>query len=106
MIMNNDTWFVVRNTRGVTGFVGPGSQPLPLSETEMFNLGIQASNMEVNVETEFKVGDTIKVISGAWRDNISRAVAVNPSKMTLTIMVETLGTETPVTLSFSDVIKI
>ena len=106
MIMNNDTWFVVRNTRGVTGFVGPGSQPMPLTETEMFNLGIQAANMDVDVETEFKVGDTIKVISGAWKDTISRATAVNPSKMTLTISVGTFGTETPVTLSFSDVIKI
>ena len=47
MVMNDDTWYVVRNTRGVTGFVGPGSKPVPLTETEMFNLGIQAANIEV-----------------------------------------------------------
>ena len=47
MIMNDDTWYVVRNTRGVTGFVGPGSKPVPLTDTEMFNLGIQADNISV-----------------------------------------------------------
>ena len=56
MVMNDDTWYVVRNTRGVTGFVGPGSDPVPLSEAEMRNLGIVAnSNSEVEIDIE--VGD-------------------------------------------------
>ena len=62
MIMNDDTWYVVRNTRGVTGFVGPGSKPVPLTDTEMFNLGIQADNISV----EFAEGDMVTVISGVW----------------------------------------
>ena len=105
MVMNNDTWYVVRNTRGVTGFVGPGSQPMPLTETEMFNLGIQAANMEVDVETRFAVGDTVKVISGAWTDPIAKAVAINPAKMTVTIEVEMFGREQPVVLNFTEVRK-
>ena len=55
MIMNDDTWYVVRNTRGVTGFVGPGSKPVPLEESEMANMGIKHDNVVVN----FGVGDTV-----------------------------------------------
>ena len=61
MVMNDDTWYVVRNTRGVTGFVGPGSKPVPLEEHEMENLGIQRDNVIVN----FGVGDMVVVLSGA-----------------------------------------
>ena len=66
MIMNDDTWYVVRNTRGVTGFVGPGSKPVPLTEDEMASLGFR--NEEVIVD--FEVGDTVVVISGAWKDTV------------------------------------
>ena len=59
MVMNDDTWYVVRNTRGVTGFVGPGSKPVPLTEAEMRPLGIQSENVVV----DFKEGDTVTVIS-------------------------------------------
>lgn len=62
MIMNDDTWYVVRNTRGVTGFVGPGSKPVPLTEEEMANLGIKNNGLVI----DFEVGDTIKVIRGVW----------------------------------------
>ena len=106
MVMNNDTWYVVRNTRGVTGFVGPGSQPMPLTETEMFNLGIQAANMDVDVKSEFAVGDTVKVINGGWKDTVAQAVAINPAKMTVTITVEMFGRDTSVELNFTDVRKL
>lgn len=72
MVMNDDTWYVVRNTRGVTGFVGPGSKPVPLTETEMFNLGIQATNMEV----EFTEGDMVTVTGGVWKDTVGVIQAV------------------------------
>lgn len=61
MIMNDATWYVVRNTRGVTGFVGPGSKPVPLTESEMKNLGIRVPEMEIDVE----LGDSVKVVAGA-----------------------------------------
>ena len=60
MDMNDDTWYVVRNTRGVTGFVGPGSKPVPLSDAEIKPLGIKTENVTV----DFKVGDLIAVIAG------------------------------------------
>ena len=64
MIMNDDTWYVVRNTRGVTGFVGPGSKPVPLTDAEMRPLGIKAENVVV----DFAEGDMIVVIGGVWKD--------------------------------------
>ena len=66
MIMNDDTWYVVRNTRGVTGFVGPGSKPVPLSEAEMKPLGIKSDNVSI----DFTEGDTIVVVAGAWKDTV------------------------------------
>ena len=101
MIMNDDTWYVVRNTRGVTGFVGPGSKPVPLTEAEMRNLGIRTENIVV----DFEEGDTIVVVGGAWKDTVGNIVAMNPHKQTITINVELFGRETPVAVSFSDVKK-
>lgn len=62
MILNDDTWYVVRNTRGVTGFVGPGSKPVPLTDEEMNNLGISIGK----VAAEYSLGDTVMAISGVW----------------------------------------
>ena len=70
MVMNDDTWYVVRNTRGVTGFVGPGSDPVPLSEAEMRNLGIVAQS-DNEVEIDIEIGDLVEVTSGAWEGRVS-----------------------------------
>lgn len=101
MIMNDDTWYVVRNTRGVTGFVGPGSKPVPLTEEEMLPLGIQSENIVV----DFEEGDTITVVAGAWEGTVGAVQTVNPAKQSLTINVELFGRETPVELSFTEVKK-
>ncbi len=100
MFMNDDTWYVVRNTRGVTGFVGPGSKPVPLTEQEMLNLGI---NNAPKIACEYKVGDVVMVVSGAWAkpDAVYNVKSVNESKRTVTIMVDTLGSEIPVELGFA-----
>jgi transcriptional antiterminator NusG len=97
--MNDDTWYVVRNTRGVTGFVGPGSKPVPLTEAEIEALGI----MNADVVVEYEVGETIVVTSGAWKDTVGMIKDVNAQKQSLTINVELFGRETPVELSFSEV---
>ncbi|MCR5784823.1 MAG: transcription termination/antitermination protein NusG [Eubacterium sp.] len=102
MIMNDDTWFVVRNTRGVTGFVGPGSKPVPLTEAEMKPLGIKVDDIVV----DFKEGDTISVIGGVWKDTVGIVQAMNQSKQTVTINVELFGRETPVEISFAEVQKL
>ena len=101
MVMNDDTWYVVRNTRGVTGFVGPGSKPVPLSEEEMMSLGFKAPDVVV----DFAVGDTVAVTAGAWKDTVGVIRPVNESKQSITINVEMFGRETPVELSFSEIKK-
>lgn len=101
MVMNDDTWYVVRNTRGVTGFVGPGSKPVPLTEEEMENLGFK--NQEVIAY--FEEGDTVVVTAGAWKDTVGAVKSINEGKKTITINVEMFGRETPVELGFGEVKK-
>ena len=102
MIMNDDTWYVVRNTRGVTGFVGPGSKPVPLSDIEMRSLGIKTDNIVV----DFEEGDTVTVLAGAWKDTVGVIHQMNHNKQVLTIHVELFGRETPVEVNFADVRKV
>ena len=102
MIMNDDTWYVVRNTRGVTGFVGPGSKPVPLSEAEMKPLGIKSDNVSI----DFAEGDTIVVVAGAWKDTVGAVYKIDYNKQTVTINVELFGRDTPVEISFSEVRKL
>ena len=99
MVKTNDTWYVVRNTRGVTGFVGPGSEPIPLSEEEMKPLGIRMENVSV----DFKEGDTIAVVAGVWKDTVGVVTRMDYNKQTATINVELFGRETPVEISFAEV---
>jgi transcriptional antiterminator NusG len=100
MVMNDEVWYVVRNTRGVTGFVGPDSkQPVPLSDAEMRSMGIK--NNEVIVD--FEVGDTITVISGVWENTTGVIKQINTHKQIVTISVDMFGRETPVEISFSEV---
>lgn len=101
MVMNDDTWYVVRNTRGVTGFVGPGSKPVPLTEAEMKPLGIKMENMTV----DFTEGDTIAVVAGVWKDTIGVVQRIDYGKQVATINVELFGRETPVEISFAEVRK-
>ena len=102
MEMNDDTWYVVRNTRGVTGFVGPGSKPVPLTEAEMKPLGIQAENVSI----DFAEGDSIAVVAGVWKDTVGVVSKLDYGKQTATINVEMFGRETPVEISFAEVRKL
>ena len=102
MIMNDDTWYVVRKTRGVTGFVGPGSKPVPLTDAEMKPLGIQTEDIVV----DFKEGDTVSVIGGVWKDTVGVIQAMNHNKQTVSINVDLFGRETPVEISFAEVKKL
>ena len=100
MVMNDDTWYVVRNTRGVTGFVGPGSKPVPLTDMEMKPLGI---NTTADVEVDFEEGDMVTVTGGVWKDTVGVIQAMNLGKQSVTINVELFGRETPVEISFADI---
>ena len=102
MVMNDDTWYVVRNTRGVTGFVGPGSKPVPLTEEEIESMGFQKQQ---EVAVDFEVGDLIVVTTGAWKDTVGAIKSINEAKKSITISVEMFGRETPVELNFTEVKK-
>ena len=99
MVMNDDTWYVVRNTRGVTGFVGPESKPVPLTEAEMKPLGIQTKSLTV----DFEVGDMVTVVAGVWKDTKGLVQKIDFGKQTTTIKVELFGGDIPVEISFAEV---
>ena len=103
--MNADdevAWYVVRNTRGVTGFVGPGSKPVPLTEAEMKMLNVGGTT---TAHIDVKEGDAITVIAGVWKDTAGIVKRVDEGKQSVTINVEMFGRETPVEISFSDIKK-
>ena len=102
MNMNDETWYVVRNTRGVTGFVGPGSKPVPLTDAEIKPLGIKTDTVSV----DFGVGDEIAVVAGVWKDTAGVVQRMDFGKQTATIHVDLFGRETPVEISFAEVRKI
>jgi len=102
MVMNDDVWYVVRNTRGVTGFVGPDSkQPVPLTEEEMRSMGIITDKDEVALD--FEIGDTVTVTSGVWENTTGVIKHINTEKQTVTISIDMFGRETPVEIGFSDI---
>ena len=101
MVMTDDTWYVIRNTRGVTGFVGPGSKPVPLTVAEMASLGIKVSDIVV----DFEVGDTVTVMAGVWKDTVGVIQSIKHGKQRVTIHVDLFGRETPVELNFTEVKK-
>lgn len=98
MIMTDESWFVVRNTRGVTGFVGPGSKPVPLTDREVAQLGIESSDETApakSVKISHAVGDRIKIISGPLKGLSGCITAVDTENMTVDVNVSFLGRETP-----------
>ncbi|SHF82541.1 transcription antitermination protein nusG [Caldanaerobius fijiensis DSM 17918] len=102
MIMNDDTWYVVRNTRGVTGFVGPGSKPVPLSDAEVKALGIK----DVFPAIDLKVNDSVKVISGPLENFIGIVQDIDTEKRKVKVLVSMFGRETPVELNFDQLEKV
>ncbi len=103
MIMTDDTWYVVRNTRGVTGFVGPDSKPVPISEEEIEALQGKATK---EVVIEVNVGDTVVIKSGAFKDSIAKVLTTNPAKKIVTVGVDFMGGERKLEISYYDIKKI
>ena len=98
MIMNDQTWYVVRNTRGVTGFVGPGSKPVPLTEEEIANMGFLAEAEA----SPFSIGDHVIVTEGVWQDTDGVVQEVHPAKQMAVIVIDMFGRDTPVEIDFSE----
>ena len=102
MIMNDDTWYVIRNTRGVTGFVGPGSEPIPLTDAEVANLGIAKKTASVS----FAVGDTVKIVSGTLNGMEGRVDEIDEANNTVSLTVSVFGRQTSATIEISAVQKL
>ena len=102
MIVTEQTWYIVRNTRGVTGFVGSGTDPIPLTEEEIRKMGFEIK--EVNVD--YSVNDSVKILDGALRDFVGTVTEINKEKHKVKVLVSMFGRETPVELEFSQVEKI
>jgi len=103
MVVTEDTWYVVRNTRGCTGFVGPASEPTPLSEEEVKKtFGIDVSTVEVN----FKEGDRVQISGTAMDGFIGIVQGINIEERTVDLLVSMFGRETPTTLPINQVIKV
>jgi transcriptional antiterminator NusG len=103
MIMTDDTWYVVRNTRGVTGFVGPDSKPVPISKAELEALQGKATK---EVVLEVNVDDTVVITNGAFKDSIAKVLAVNESKKSVTVGVDFMGGERKLEIGFGEIKKI
>lgn len=102
MIMTDESWYIVRNTRGVTGFVGPGSKPIPLTDEEIRKLGVE----NIPVELKAEVGDNVRVISGPLENFIGVIEEIYPDKQKVRVSVSMFGRETPIDLDFEQIQKI
>ena len=102
MIYSNDIWYLVTNTRGVTGFVGPQGRPLPLTETEVARMGLE----EVALSVDFGLGDTVTVVSGPIESFSGVVVELNEATQKVKVNVEMFGRKTDVELDFVQVKKV
>lgn len=103
MVMNDETWFVVRNTRGVTGFVGPGSKPEPLSDAEVEKMGVEKVRM---ADMDVSMGDHVSVKSGPLEGFSGTVEAVDNERRKVTVKISMFGKETPVEIDYSQISKL
>jgi len=101
MIVTEQTWYIVRNTRGVTGFVGSGTDPIPLTDEEIRNMGFELANVNI----DYEVNDSVKVMDGPLKDFIGTVQEINKEKGKVKVLVSMFGRETPVELEFAQVQK-
>ena len=101
MIVTEETWYIVRNTRGVTGFVGSGTDPIPLTDEEIRNMGFDVATVTV----DYDVNDTVKITNGPLSEFVGTVQEINKEKNKVKVLVSMFGRETPVELEFSQVQK-
>ena len=102
MIVTEESWYIVRNTRGVTGFVGSGTDPIPLTDAEIRNMGFD----EVPVTVDYDVNDSVQVVNGPLEGFVGTVQEINKEKQKVKVLVSMFGRETPVELEFSQVQKV
>jgi transcription termination/antitermination protein NusG len=106
MVMTDDSWYVVRNTSGVTGFVGTGAKPIPLHESEVKHILRQMGVEEIRTKIDFELGQQVRVITGPFENFVGNIEEIYPDKGKIKVLVSMFGRETPVELEFSQVEKI
>ncbi|MEG0546782.1 MAG: transcription termination/antitermination protein NusG [Oscillospiraceae bacterium] len=97
--MNDDTWYVIRNTRGVTGFVGPEGNPTPLTDEEIYSLGVEKYTVEVN----YNKGEMVTIIDGAFEGIMGVVDEIDTENNKVKVTISMLGRETPVDLELNQV---
>ena len=102
MVLTDDSWYIVRNTRGVTGFVGPASKPVPLTDKEVRALGVETKRSE-NITVSFKVGDNVEVTTGSFEGFVGKVEKIDLEAQTADVLVSMFGRETSVTLPLTQV---
>ncbi len=106
MNMDEDSWYVVRNTPGVTGFVGMGNEPTPLRPEEVNQIMDRMSDEKPKFKVDFKVGQKVRIIDGPFNDFIGTVADIDPDKQKVRVMVSFFGRETPVELDFLEVERV
>ncbi len=106
MFMTDDSWYVVRNTPGVTGFVGSGSKPIPLSDDEARQIIRRMGGEEVRARIDFAQGENVRVNSGPFENFIGQIEEINLDKSKVRVMISMFGRETPIELDFIQVEKL
>jgi len=99
MILTDESWYIVRNTRGVTGFVGPSSKPVPLTDEEIENMGVEKQTIILN----YAVGDSVKIKHGPLENFVGIIEEISMEKKKIKVIVSMFGRETPVELEFNQV---
>ena len=99
MIVTDESWYVVRNVRGVTGFVGPGSKPVPLTDEEVASLGVEKHSVEIN----YKVGDSVKITAGFLKDAVGKVAEISDDKKKIMVIASMFGRDMPVELGSDEV---
>lgn len=102
MICTNDTWYLVRNIRGCTGFVGPDSEPIPLTDEEVARMGVGS----VEVEAPYEIGDSVKVVDGLFEGRFATVTGVDMEKNVVNLSISMFGRETPVELPINFVVPL
>lgn len=102
MVMSDESWYVIRNTRGVTGFVGPGSKPVPLTDEEIRVMGVE----EFDTVVDYEAGDNVRVVEGPLENFIGIVEEINMEKKKVRVLVSMFGRETPVELELVQIQKL
>ncbi|SEN74516.1 transcription termination/antitermination protein NusG [Peptostreptococcus russellii] len=107
MEMTDESWYIVRNTKGVTGFVGPGSKPVPLTEDEVYAMGLENDSESVVAgDIDLEPGDSVRVISGSFVDNVGEVEDINIEKREVKVYVNAFGRKALVTLGLENIEKV